>query len=70
MSQSMLEIILFVVILAIAVFIGSRAKKGDEKVQKTAGILLGIFVFARKYFVIWLFVLVILANWLYGQGYR
>ena len=70
MSQSMLEIILFVMILAIAVFIGSRAKKGDEKAQKTAGILLGIFAFARKYFVIWLFVLVILANWLYGQGYR
>ena len=66
----MLEIILFVVLLAIAVFIGSRAKKGDEKAQKTPGILLGIFAFARKYFVIWLFVLVILANWLYGQGYR
>ena len=67
MSQSMLEVLVFFVLLGAALFIGSRAKKGDVKAQKTAKTIAGILSWILNYWWLWGAAILLLANWYYGK---
>ena len=55
------------ILLAGAFYIGYRAKKGDAKAQKTAGVILTIAFFVRKYFVFLIGALLLGGSWYYGE---
>ena len=55
------------ILLAGAFYIGYRAKKGDAKAQKAAGVILTIAFFVRKYFVFLIGALMLGGSWYYGE---
>lgn len=55
------------ILLAGAFYIGYRAKKGDAKAQKAAGVILTITFFVRKYFVFLIGALLLGGSWYYGE---
>lgn len=59
--------ILGAILLAGAFYIGYRAKKGDAKAQKAAGVILTIAFFVRKYFVFIIGALLLGGSWYYGE---
>ena len=67
MSQSVFDILIFVVLLSAALFIGSRAKKGDVKAQKTANVIVGTMSWVIKYWWLWGAAILLFANWYYGK---
>ena len=62
-----LENLIMLAVFAAVLFIGWRAKKGDEKAQKTANVIVVTMLFVRKYFVFLFGALLFAGSWYYGK---
>lgn len=61
------ENLVILIILFAIFFIVWRANKDDEKAQKTAGAIVSIAVFVRKYFIFLFGAFLFAASWYYGK---
>lgn len=60
------ENLVLLILLVATFFIVWRARRGDEKAQKTAVAILSIAVFVRRYFVFLFGAALFAASWYYG----